>query len=873
MPRLPYQNGTAASHNGTHQNGAGLAGTRVEVRGRFFVQGNSKLLLRGVTYGTFKPRADGHEYPDDEGIRRDLAAMAQHGINAVRTYTVPPKSLLDAALQNRMHVLVGIPVDRYVGLLIDGGDATEIERVVRTGVRACAGHRAVLGFTIGNELDASIVRWYGKIRTERYLHRLFRIVKSEDPAALVTYVNYPSTEYLQLPFLDFCSFNVFLEQRERFERYLDRLFNIAGDRPLLMCEMGLDSLRNGEQKQAETMSWQVEAAFERGCAGTLVYSWTDDWFRGGEEVADWAFGLTRRDRTPKPALAAVSRAYARAPFAPDATWPRFSVVICTYNGSRTIAECLSHVVQIDYPNWEVIVVDDGSTDHTAKLVEGFDVRLIRAPHAGLSAARNTGMRAASGEYVAYIDDDAYPTKDWLRYLALKFLSSSHSGIAGPNLSPPGDGATAQCIDNAPGNPTIVLLSDDEAEHLPGCNMAFRRECLLAIDGFDERFWAAGDDVDLCWRLMDRGWTLGFAPGAIVWHHRRGSIRAFWRQQFHYGKAEALLEEKWPERYNAAGHLAWRGSIYDTRGGMLTSMGRIYHGVWGRAPFQSIYKPSWSPFALVPLMPEWHLLAALLGLCMVLGLWWPRLMWAAAPLLAFVVSSAVVQSIGGARRARFPVRFPSAEQRRMRFVTFYLHLMQPLARLLGRLRYGLTPWRRRSSGFVLPRRRLVSIWAEQGRPIDAWLGPVEQRLRDKRLVVQRGGVFASWDLQIAAGTMGKVRWVTATEEHGGGRQLLRISLWPVWSRRAVVPILGLIGVGIIAVLDHQLVFAGCAAVLVLMIAVRALLDCGAAMHAALQGAPHQAAVLKAVPASEEAIVPAGEEATVPAIGDATARVVR
>ena len=265
MPRLPYQNGTAASHNGAHQNGVALTGSRVEVRGRFFVQGGSKLLLRGVTYGTFKPRADGHEYPDDEGIRRDLAAMAQHGINAVRTYTVPPRSLLDAALQFGMHVLVGIPVDRYVGLLIDRGDATEIERVVRAGVRSCAGHRAVLGFTVGNELDASIVRWYGKSRTERYLHRLFRIVKSEDPAALVTYVNYPSTEYLELPFLDLACFNVYLESEKTLSAYLARLQNLAGDRPLLMTELGLDSLRNGEQRQDQQAECEVRDDEQPDC--------------------------------------------------------------------------------------------------------------------------------------------------------------------------------------------------------------------------------------------------------------------------------------------------------------------------------------------------------------------------------------------------------------------------------------------------------------------------------------------------------------------------------------------------------------------------------------------------------------------------------
>src|SRR5207249_5771317 len=89
-------------------------------------------------------------------------------------------------------------------------------------------------------------------KVERYLERLYRIVKEEDPDGLVTYVNYPTTEYLRLPFLDFVCFNVYLESQHRFEAYLARLQNIAGDRPLLMSELGLDALRNGEGDRKST---------------------------------------------------------------------------------------------------------------------------------------------------------------------------------------------------------------------------------------------------------------------------------------------------------------------------------------------------------------------------------------------------------------------------------------------------------------------------------------------------------------------------------------------------------------------------------------------------------------------------------------------
>src|SRR3990172_1489422 len=150
----------------------------------------------------------------------------------------------------------------------------------------------------------------------------------------------------------------------------------------------------------------------------------------------------------------------------------------------------------------------------------------------------------AGAIVAYIDDDAYPDPQWLTYLAATFMSTKHAAVGGPNIPPPDAGPIAQCIAHAPGNPTHVLLSDDEAEHLPGCNLGIRKDRLEAIGGFDPSFRVAGDDVDVCWRLRERGWTLGFSPAAFVWHHRRGSLRAFWKQQFGYGKAEALLEKKW-----------------------------------------------------------------------------------------------------------------------------------------------------------------------------------------------------------------------------------------------------------------------------------------------------------------------------------------
>src|SRR5207249_810709 len=437
--------------------------------------------------------------------------------------------------------------------------------------------------------------------------------------------------------------------------------------------------------------------------GVFAYAWTDEWYRGGAEAEDWAFGLTDRDRRPKPALAAVREAYSEVPLSNYIFWPSVSVVVCSYNGARTIRQTCEELRKLQYDNFEVIVVDDGSTDGTAEIARAYGFRVIVTRNRGLSHARNTGLRAATGEIVAYLDDDAYPDPQWLSNLAHAFLTSDHAAIGGPNIPPPGNGVVADCIAAAPGGPVHVLVSDCEAEHIPGCNMAFRKADLEAIGGFDPQFRVAGDDVDVCWRLTQSGRALGFCAAAMVWHHRRGSLRTYWRQQRGYGRAEALLESKWPEKYNAAGHVSWGGRVYGNgHVRWLWTRGRVYQGLWGSAPFQSIYQPAPSTWSSLPLMPEWYLLIPVLAALSALGtLWHPLLL--AVPFLAVTVGMPVLHCGLTAAQMSFPCSPRSAMRRiGMRSLTALLHLLQPVARLYGRLSCGLAPWRRRGPAiFALP----------------------------------------------------------------------------------------------------------------------------------------------------------------------------
>ncbi len=783
--------------------------TRPEVHGKFFRVGDEKLYLRGVTYGPFAPGPGGEHY-DPGRARDDFARMSEAGVNTVRLYTPPPEWLLDAAADHGMFVLAGLAWEQHVAFLDERRRTDAIVGRVRSEVAARAGHPALLAWAVANEIPAPVVRWHGAGAVRSFVKRLHDAAKQADPGAAVTYVNYPTTEYLELEFLDFVCFNVFLEDSGPFEAYLHRLQNLTGDRPLVLTEIGLDSGTHGEQAQAETIDWQVRGAFATGCAGAFAFAWTDEWHRGGVEITDWQFGLTDRERAPKPALARLSAAFASVPLDLGPVAPRVSVLICTYNGARTLGETCAAVAQLDYPDVEVIVVDDGSNDDSPEIAERNGFRVISTDNRGLSSARNTARAAASGEIVAFIDDDAMPDPQWLTYLVDTFARTDFVAVGGPNLPVPGDGAVADAVAAAPGNPIHVLVGDREAEHIPGCNSAFRTEVLEEIGGFDPRFRTAGDDVDVCWRLLDRGWRIGYSPAAVVWHHRRTTVGGYLRQQRGYGRAEALLERKWPARYSAGGHVTWRGRVYG-EGAPRRPTGsmrwRIYHGVWGTAPFQSLYEPARGDMNALILMPEAYLAIGLAALLGAVGALWTPLLFL-APALILVAGALAVRAVTTAAAARFPTDGLSGLERAARRVlTGLLHIAQPIVRLEGRLSHGLTPWRGVTRvGAALPVTRRLERWREEWIDPSDWVRSLEGGITGAGAVVRRGGDFDSWDIETRGGVLAGVRVSTVVEEHGAGRQLVRMRCRPTWSKPALAITLALLCLATAAAIDGAVIAA-------------------------------------------------------------------
>jgi GT2 family glycosyltransferase len=716
---------------------------RVGVDGKFLAVDGRPFRIRGATYGSFAPRSDGELFPESPQIEDDFKAMRAAGLNTVRTYALPPADLLDSADELGLQVIVGLHYDDWRSA--PHTDRRSRRRVLDAGLRAvdeavarCEGRANVLAIAVGNEVPGDLVRLHGARNVGRTLSRLCREVR--DGGLLATYVNYPTTEYLQVEDQDLACFNVFLERPAAFARYLRHLQIVAGPLPLVITELGLASAVHGEDAQAETLAWQLRAVEEAGCAGAAIFSWTDEWAVAGQPVEGWGFGLTDAERRPKPALEVVSDRADAGVRDLHESWPSISVVVCARNEEPLIGRCLASLERCDYPELEVIVCDDGSTDRTRAIADASPFRVLALEHGGLSRARNAGLAAATGEIVAYLDADAEAHPEWPYRLALAFDGANVGAAGGPNLTPRDAGFVERVIAESPGAPTHVLATDDRAEHVPGCNMAFRRAALEQIGGFDPIHRAAGDDVDVCWKILDAGYEIAFSPTAQVDHHRPESIARYLRQQRSYGRSERVLRGRHRHRFNGFGQARWGGSIY---GGprLLPGLLRpiVYHGPMGFAPFQTVHRPraehvlSYAS-ATLPLLPA----VAALGLLAPISTW-----FLVAPLLAFAWLVAYAMAIAVGVRPAPDEEHPVA----LRSLVAVLHVAQPFVRTWGRLR-------------AAPADPLPPSEPDWLGDRAAWLDELRRALAKAGRTVVPGGPHDPWDLAVSAGPFVRCRLTTA-----------------------------------------------------------------------------------------------------------------
>ena len=774
---------------------------RATAAGKFLQLGPERFWVKGVSYGTFAPDNGGRHFPPPARIAEDFELLRRIGVNTVRTYAVPDQRFLELAQEHRLRIMVGVPWGDHAAFLDDRQMSRAIRRDVTARVRVLASHPAVVVLALGNEIPAAVVRWHGPERVERFLSELYADAKAVAPDTLFTYINYPPTESLNLPFVDLFAFNVCLHRECDLRAYLARLQNIAGHKPLLVTEAGAASSQEGVGERDASTAMQLRASFAEGACGAVVLARPDEW-RGGDDSSDRAFGPADDERRPKPALQSVADVLSNVPFpvTDPRTSVRVTVVVCAYNAAETLPECLTSLERLRYPDVEVIVVNDGSRDSTGAIARRYPCcRVIDLEHAGLSAARNAGLAAATGDIVAYTDADVRVDPDWLTYLVRPFARGEVVAAGGLSLPPPDSPWIAHCVARAPGGPTHVLLDDRTAEHVPGCNLAVRRDALQAIGGFNPIYLRAGDDVDVCWRLQTAGGRIEFVPAALVWHHHRASIRAYWRQQVGYGEGQSWLVPHHPERFTGA-RIAWRGHIYSPLPFVRALTRRVNAGLRGPAAFPSVDQMHAFSLAFLPHTVRWQIvsatfLAAALLTGFVIG---PAALPVAAiglAGLAITVSQCVryalasdIESLPGIGRCS-----KRASRAIYRLVIAWLHVLQPFARAAGHLRGLLFPPTavrplsahepRPSPGdvartlYLLGRGTIeLRFWVERRIGAEVLLTRLTERLRGSPLtgnVEIEDGWLSARDIRVAVWPFAWLDLLVLVENHGAGRSLVRI----------------------------------------------------------------------------------------------------
>ncbi len=222
-----------------------------------------------------------------------------------------------------------------------------------------------------------------------------------------------------------------------------------------------------------------------------------------------------------------------------------SVVVPVYNGAETISACLESLLAQDYPPgaYEIIVVENGSTDNTTQVVEKYPVRLYHSDKRGPSPARNYGIARSEADVVAFTDADCIADPKWLQELAQPYIDPEIGGVGGAILAyAHGDRNEMQQFSDEY-SPLVNFVSGrgEFMPHLYTANASYRHHLVNQVQGFNPRLVTI-EDVDLAWRLqLQTGARLHYAPGAVIYHDHRATRAGLARQYRHYGFGEILLD--------------------------------------------------------------------------------------------------------------------------------------------------------------------------------------------------------------------------------------------------------------------------------------------------------------------------------------------
>lgn len=237
--------------------------------------------------------------------------------------------------------------------------------------------------------------------------------------------------------------------------------------------------------------------------------------------------------------------------------PLVSVVISCYNNAETIRESLKSLLNQNYPNYEVILVNDGSTDNTLEIINEIisgksNIKIISyEKNKGVAVARNVGIKSSNGDIIVFSDADCIFERDWMKKLVNKFNDGVGS-VGGPDQCPSDSDWINHSIDYAMTSfiGTGGLRRGEKSlgkYHPKGCNFGITREAIEKVGIFDKRLTRyRGEENELNFRIENAGFNINYSPEALVWHKRRATFKKFWKQSFESGRARIKLNRIQPQ---------------------------------------------------------------------------------------------------------------------------------------------------------------------------------------------------------------------------------------------------------------------------------------------------------------------------------------
>lgn len=234
-----------------------------------------------------------------------------------------------------------------------------------------------------------------------------------------------------------------------------------------------------------------------------------------------------------------------------------SIIVPVLNRENDIGKCLDSLLALDYPSFEIIVVDNGSTDKTQAIVCQYPVKMVVEQKRGASTARNTGIKIARGEIIAFTDSDCIVEKDWLKNLAKNYTHKKVGGVGGHLLPYKPSTLVEEFLSFSPlrifHSRETVMIQREENCFLSGAlgsaNMSYRKDVLKEVKGFCNDFSVHCGSYDLCWRVQRAGYEVIYEPKATVYHKLRSSLFELIKQFFLLGKSQPQLLKKQPEGFS------------------------------------------------------------------------------------------------------------------------------------------------------------------------------------------------------------------------------------------------------------------------------------------------------------------------------------